>query len=270
MSLFAFSTLAMLPNSFAPAQSPQSGAEANQTPEENARANAKSGKRQSVVERTNFTPSAADAAGLSHAVRKSPYEKPFAYIGGVALDSQESGWIALAADPTKAGLHLQGRWQADVEIATNLARVLLAQIIPTRPERTTSADDAGPMRAEALKNLWVDVLLHQVESANPILCPLSMLELAAYRVVNGDVKLIKSVKSSPMPMEMISVFTLGYRLKGGKIMMDICSDLDRLTTTHLEIENFGETLPIIKLRSGRALPNGIFRAKYRQIVSWSA
>ena len=97
-----------------------------------------------------------------------------------------------------------------------------------------------------------------------------MLELAAYCIVNDEVKLVKSVKSSPMPMQMLSVFTLGYRLKNGKITIDICSDLDRLTTTNIDIENFGQTLPIVKVRSGRALPNGIFRAKYRQIVSWSA
>jgi len=191
-------------------------------------------------------------------------------IGGVAdRDSQESGWVTLQADASKTGLNTQGRWQADVEIATNLARVLLAQILPTCVERKAQAFDASSACAVVNENLWIDILLHQIKNEQASLCPLSMLELAAYRVVNGSVKLIKSVKSSPMPMEMLSVFTLGYRLKNCKIMIDICSELDRLTTTNMEIEGFGETLPIVKLRSGRALPNGIFRAKYRQIVSWS-
>ena len=43
-----------------------------------------------------------------------------------------------------------------------------------------------------------------------------------------------------------------------------------LATTHIDMDGFGETLLVLKLRSGRALPKGIFRAKYRQIVSWSA
>lgn len=203
--------------------------------------------------------------GTPRASTKLKLEKP----GGSDI-SQEAGWICLQADAAKTGLHTQGRWQADVEIATNLARVLLAQILPTRIEISPKESDAGAIRAVAQENVWIDILLHQMSSANSSLCALSMLELAAYRLVNGEVKLIKSVKSSPMPMEMLSVFTLGYRLKSCKITIDICSDLDRLTTSNIDIEGFGETLPIVKLRSGRALPNGIFRAKYRQIVSWSA
>ena len=183
--------------------------------------------------------------------------------------SVESGWITLQADPTKTGLHTQGRWQADVEIATNAARVLLAQILPTRVEHSAQEFDTRTTRAVVYEKMWIDILLHQIESAGTNLCALSMLELAAYRVVNGEVKQIKSVKSAPMPMEMISLFTVGYRLKNGNISIDICSELDRQTTTNIDVENFSETLPIIKLRSGRALPNGIFRAKYRQIVSWS-
>jgi hypothetical protein len=183
--------------------------------------------------------------------------------------SYESGWVTLQADPTKTGLHTQGRWQADVEIATNAARVLLAQILPTRVERSAQEFDTSATQAVVYENMWIDILLHQIESPGTNLCALSMLELAAYRIVNGEVKQIKSVKSSPMPMEMISVFTLGYRLKNGTISIDICSEVDRQTTTNIEVKNFCETLPIIKLRSGRALPNGIFRAKYRQIVSWS-
>ncbi len=183
--------------------------------------------------------------------------------------SYESGWVSLQADPTKTGLHTQGRWQADVEIATNAARVLLAQILPTRVEHSSQEFDARATCAVVYEKMWIDILLHQIESAGSNLCALSMLELAAYRIVNGEVKQIKSVKSSPMPMEMISVFTLGYRLKNGNISIDICSEVDRQTTTNIDVENFCETLPIIKLRSGRALPNGIFRAKYRQIVSWS-
>ena len=191
-------------------------------------------------------------------------------FGGVVQGSQESGWITLQADASKTGLHTQGRWQADIEIATNLARVLLAQFLAAPIQRTSEVRDARAVGVVLGENIWIDILLHQVESQRPALCALSMLELAAYRSVNGEVKLLKSVKSSPMPMEMISVFTLGYRFKDSKITIDICSDLDRLTTTHIDIGNFGGTLPIIKLRSGRALPNGISRAKYRQIVSWSA
>lgn len=191
-------------------------------------------------------------------------------LGIVPTGIQESGWVTLQAEATKTGLHTQGRWQADVEIATKLVRVLLAQILPTRVERHTQAKEGGCERAVVWDNKWIDILLHQIESEHASLCPLSMLELAAYQVVNGDVKLIKSVKSLPMPMEMLSVFTLGYRLKKGNITIDICSEIDRLTTTHIDMDGFGETLPVVRLRSGRALPNGIFRAKYRQIVSWSA
>lgn len=183
--------------------------------------------------------------------------------------SFESGWVTLQADPTKTGLHTQGRWQADIEIATNAARVLLAQILPTRVERSAQEFDTSATQAIVDENMWIDILLHQIESPGTNLSALSMLELAAYRIVNAEVKQIKSVKSSPMPMEMISVFTVGYRLKNGTISIDICSEGDRQTTTNIDVENFCETLPIIKLRSGRALPNGIFRAKYRQIVSWS-
>ena len=192
-------------------------------------------------------------------------------IGDIALaGSQELGWIMLQADATKTGLHTQGRWKADVEIATNLSRMLLAQILPTRVERRTHGVEDNSARAVVCENLWIDIFLHQTEKKHAFLCPLSMLELAVYRVVNGNVKLLKSVKSSPMSMEMLSIFTLGYRLKNGKISVDICSEIDRLATTHIDMDGFGETLPIIRLRSGRALPNGIFCAKYRQIVSWSA
>ena len=189
---------------------------------------------------------------------------------GVAQGVHESGWITLHADAEKTGMHTQGRWQADVEIVSNLPRVLLAQIFPTCIERTAQELGFESMRAVVSENMWIDILLHQIQSTDATLCTLSMLELAAYCIVNDEVKLVKSVKSSPMPMQMLSVFTLGYRLKNGKITIDICSDLDRLTTTNIDIENFGQTLPIVKVRSGRALPNGIFRAKYRQIVSWSA
>ncbi len=192
-------------------------------------------------------------------------------IGSISLaGSQESAWVTLQADASKTGLHTQGRWQADVEIATNLARVLLAQILPTRVDRRAHECEENSARAVICENLWIDIFLHQIENAHASLCPLSMLELAVYRVVNGNVKLLKSVKSSPMPMEMLSIFTLGYRLKNSTIMIDICSEIDRLSTTHIDMDGFGETLPVVKLRSGRALPNGIFRAKYRQIVSWSA
>ncbi len=184
--------------------------------------------------------------------------------------TQESGWTTLQADPAKTGMHTQGRWQADVEIATNLARVLLAQVLPTRVEVGAKESAFEPKRSVVFETMWIDILLHQIENANTKLCALSMLELAAYCIDNNEVKLLKSVKSSPMPMEMLSVFTLGYRLKNARITIDICSELDRQMTTTIDIEKFGETLPIVKLRSGRALPNGIFRAKYRQIVSWSA
>ena len=189
---------------------------------------------------------------------------------GVAQDVHESSWITLQADAEKVGTHTQGRWQADVEIASNLPRVLLAQIFPTCVNQTAQQLSVESMQAVVSNDMWIDILLHQIEGIDATRCSLSMLELAAYRIVNEEVKLVKSVKSSPMPMEMLSVFTLGYRFKNGKITIDICSDLDRLTTTNIGIENFGQTLPIVKLRSGRALPNGIFRAKYRQIVSWSA
>jgi len=216
---------------------------------------------------------ASDTAVLARAAQPKVERRSQSHsaIASIALaGSQESGWIMLQADATKTGLHTQGRWQADVEIATNLSRMLLAQILPTRIERRTHSFEKNSARAVACENLWIDIFLHQIESEHASLCPLSMLELAVYRVVNGSVKLLKSVKSSPMPMEMLSIFTLGYRLKSGKITVDICSEIDRLTTTHIDMDGFGETLPIIRLRSGRALPNGIFRAKYRQVVSWSA
>jgi|GEM_PF-3075651 len=249
-----------------------------QSGEENARAffgNTKTLKQfvaanATILSRPAFRPKAESPKFERVKNERLKNERQCIALGGIAQDTQESGWVTLRTDACKARLHTQGRWQADVEIATNLTRVLLAQIMPTCIERTVGAVDASSARAVVYENLWIDVLLHQIKSEHAAICPLSMLELAAYRVVNGDVKLIKSVKSSPMPMEMLSVFTLGYRLKNSIVTIDICSDLDRLTTTHIDIENFGETLPIVKLRSGRALPNGIFRAKYRQVVSWSA
>ena len=102
---------------------------------------------------------------------------------GVHAGSQESGWVTLQADAAKTGLHTQGRWQADVEIATKLVRVLLAQILPTRVERHTQANGVSSEHAMILENKWIDILLHQIESEHASLCPLSLLELAAYRVV---------------------------------------------------------------------------------------
>ena len=269
MSSFAHLNIAKLPEEFASSQITQSGGQSWKLADESSDALLvqANGRNQPVP------------ALLSPALKPKPerlkveklkIDRHSLAFGGLVQGAQESGWITLQADANKTGLHTQGRWQADIEIATNLARVLLAQFLPAPSQETSEVHDDSAVGAALGENIWIDILLHQVQSQRPALCALSMLELAAYRSVNGEVKLLKSVKSSPMPMEMISVFTLGYRHKEGKSTIDICSDLDRLTTTHIEIENFSETLPIVKLRSGRALPNGIFRAKYRQIISWSA
>ena len=277
MRTFAYSKSAPLPEAFATGTSPQRDGELSESPESSARALR---VKQSNAERQMASGLAkplvldAQAPTLSAVALKRSIKVPKidkSGIGGVRQTAgQEIAWVNLQADAHKTRWHTQGRWQADIEIATNLSRVLLAQILPTSIQRNSDVCNDRALVPVALENVWIDILLHQVESQPPALCALSMLELAAYRMVNGEVKLVKSVKSSPMPMEMISVFTLGYRLKDNKITIDICSELDRLTTTNIDIENFGETLPIVKLRSGRALPNGIFRAKYRQIVSWSA
>jgi hypothetical protein len=180
-------------------------------------------------------------------------------------DQAENGWETLRADSYSNGLHTQGRWQADLEIATSTPLVLLAQILPTRAEQIGDST-----RAVIFPGLWLDVLLHHIPSDSPVMTGLSMLEISAYRLVNSEVRRIHNVKASPMPMEMMSVFNFGYRIRAGKLAVEISSDTDNQAVTYLEIGEFGETLPIIKLRSGRHLPPGIFRAKYRQTVSWSA
>ncbi len=180
-------------------------------------------------------------------------------------EQQENGWETLRADPRSTGLHSQGRWQADLEIATSTPLILLAQILPTRIEQV--GDSA---RAVILPGFWIDVLLHQIASTDPNLSALSMLEISAYRLVNAEVRQIHNVKASVMPMEMMSVFNFGYRFRAGKIAVEISSETDSEAVTYMEMSEFGETLPIIKLRSGRHLPPGLFRAKYRQTVSWSA
>jgi hypothetical protein len=266
MSKLSHLNTAAQPDSFMSGQMSQDAGQSCELPEQSAKAKTKKRHNSALLPKLQSLGTRAELVQTRPAARLK-IERPGITSGQGA--SYESGWVTLQADPTKTGLHTQGRWQADIEIATNAARVLLAQILPTRVEPSAQEFDTSAMRAVVYENMWVDILLHQIESAGTNLCALSMLELTAYGVVNGEVKQIKSVKSSPMPMEMISVFTVGYRLKSGKISIDICSDLDRQTTTNIDVEDFCETLPIIKLRSGRALPNGIFRAKYRQIVSWS-
>ena len=268
MSNLAYSMHAELANA---ASEPTAQAAASSTPPDR--------KTQALLaqEKNSMQPmdasDASDASVLARAAQPKVERRSQSQgtIGSIALaGSQESGWVTLQTDASTTGLHTQGRWQADVEIATNLSRMLLAQILPTQLDRRAHGFEENSARAVVCENLWIDIFLHQIESKHTSLCPLSMLELAVYRVINGNVKLVKSVKSSPMPMEMLSIFTLGYRLKRAKITVDICSEIDRLTTTHIDMDGFGETLPVVKLRSGRALPDGIFRAKYRQIVSWSA
>ncbi len=274
MSNLAHSIVPTLPDTFALGQTTQDDGETSLLPDKKNTsliAKAKSRKHQIDV----FSPKTQPISGDSKSVLSRPsgrlkLDRPGISIGVAHSGNLESGWVTLQADAATTGLHTQGRWQADVEIATNAARVLLAQILPTRVQRKVKEFDCESAAAVVFENVWIDILLHQIENEHSSLCALSMLELAAYRIVNGEVKLIKSVKSSPMPMEMLAVFTLGYRLKNATITIDVCSELDRLTTTNIAVENFGETLPVVKLRSGRALPNGIFRAKYRQIISWSA
>ena len=274
MSNLAHAIVPMLPDAFAPGQTRQDDGESSILSNEkntNLIAKAKSRKHQIDEYLPKTQPTGADAESVFlRPAGRLKLERPGIALGVAHAGNLESGWVTLQAEPASTGLHTQGRWQADVEIATNAVRVLLAQILPTRIQRKVKDLACEPAAAVVFENVWIDILLHQIENEHASLCALSMLELAAYRIVNGEVKLIKSVKSAPMPMEMQAVFTLGYRLKKGTITIDVCSELDRLTTTNIAVEDFGETLPIVKLRSGRALPNGVFRAKYRQIIAWSA
>jgi hypothetical protein len=211
----------------------------------------------------------------------------------------EMGWITLRQDPNGNGCNAHGRWQADFEVATNAPLSLIAQILPARlgtrhvdsnasyatPDRRlgyantselAGLDVAGGSGLCAVldESVWIDVLLRQFPATHPTLVGLSMLELAVYGAIDKgahrEVKLLKTVKASPMPMEMMSAFTLGYRQKQGKIMVEINSETDQQAVTRVEFGPFGECLPWVKLRSGKQSPtSGVFRAKFQQKVSWS-
>jgi hypothetical protein len=187
----------------------------------------------------------------------------------VSKDSEAQGapgWVCLHQDPSTTGLHSQGRWQANIEIATNSALVLLAQILPTRIEVNASQK----LCAVPIDDYWIELRLRQFPASHPALSGLSMIELAAIKASGAEVKVVKCVKASPMPMEMMSAFTLGYRLKRGKIVVEVNSDSDMQCVTRMDLTPFGETLPWVKLRSGKQPQNsGIFRAKFQQKISWS-
>jgi hypothetical protein len=182
-------------------------------------------------------------------------------------DTQDSpGWVCLHQDPNTTGLHSQGRWQADIEVATNAPLVLLAQILPTRIEIEASQK----VRAVCIEDYWIELGLRQFPPTHPALSGLSMIELTALKASGAEVKVVKCVKASPMPMEMMSAFTLGYRLKHGKIVVEVNSDSDKQCVTRMDLTPFGETLPWVKLRSGKQPQNtGISRAKFQQKISWS-
>lgn len=178
----------------------------------------------------------------------------------------ESGWVTLKHDSKGSGLHQQGRWQAQIEIASNASMLLLAQFLPMEIE-VGVGDDVQAIRADSV---WVDVHLRQFAPTHPTLCGLSMIELSAKDVVAGQVRVLRSVKASPIPMEMISSFTLGYRLRFGKMAVEICSESDPLSVTRMELAQFGEVLPWIRLRNGKQpVDSGVSRASFRQKISWS-
>lgn len=178
----------------------------------------------------------------------------------------ESGWVTLKHDPRGNGLHQQGRWQAQIEVASNAPLLLIAQFLPMEIE-VDAREDVQAIRSDSA---WVDVHLRQFAPTHPTLCGLSMIEISAKDVVAGQVRVLRSVKASPIPMEMISTFTLGYRLRFGKMAVEICSESDQLSVTRIELEQFGEVLPWIRLRNGKQpLDSGISRASFRQKISWS-
>jgi hypothetical protein len=180
---------------------------------------------------------------------------------------EELGWVTLRQDPSTTGLHAQGRWQAEIEVATHAPLVVLAQILPTR----IAQNAIQKALATRIEDYWIELRLRQFPATHPALSGLSMIELCALKASGAEVKLIKSVRASPMPMEMMSAFTLGYRLKHGKIVVEISCDSDKQSVTRMDLAPFGETLPWVKLRSGKQEHNtGIFRAKFQQKISWSA
>jgi hypothetical protein len=197
--------------------------------------------------------------------------RPFEFASARHLselgDTQDAlGWVCLHQDPSTTGLHSQGRWQADIEIATNVPLVLLAKILPTRIE----SHGSQKVRAVGIDDYWIEFRLRQFPPTHPALSGLSMIELTALKASGAEVQVIKSVKASPMPMEMMSAFTLGYRLKHGKIVVEVNSDSDKQCVTRMDLTPFGETLPWVKLRSGKQPQStGISRAKFQQKISWS-
>ena len=187
--------------------------------------------------------------------------------GGRTIDGDaESGWVTLKHEPRGSGLHQQGRWQAQIEVASNASLLLLAQFLPMEIE-VDLREEVQAIRSEAA---WVDVHLRQFAPTHPTLCGLSMIEISAKDVHAGQVRVLKSVKASPIPMEMISTFTLGYRLRFGMFAIEICSESDQLSVTRMELEQFGEVLPWIRLRNGKQpAESGVSRASFRQKISWS-
>ena len=178
----------------------------------------------------------------------------------------ESGWVTLKHQPRGSGLHQQGRWQAQIEVASKASMLLIAQFLPMEIE-VDARQDVQAIRSDSA---WIDVHLRQFAPTHPTLCGLSMIEISAKNVVAGQVKVLRSVKASPIPMEMISMFTLGFRLRFGKMAVEICSESDQLSVTRIDLERFGEVLPWIRLRNGKQpLDSGISRASFRQKVSWS-
>lgn len=186
--------------------------------------------------------------------------------GGDFNEDGETGWYTLKHDPRASGLHQQGRWQAQLEVASNAPMLLLAQLLPMEIE-VDARDQVQAIRSDSA---WIDVYLRQFAPTHSTLCGLSMIEISAKTVVSGQVRVVRSVKASPIPMEMISTFTLGYRLRFGKISIEICSESDQLSVTRMELEHFGEVLPWVRLRHGKQpADSGISRASFRQKISWS-
>jgi hypothetical protein len=171
-----------------------------------------------------------------------------------------SEWTRLSHNATTNGLKNNGGLSAQVAVELSGSDALVGKIQATNPILDKSSVSAGTD-----ESAWIDLVVHRASNGS------SVLELIAYRYVAGQLQIENSVTTNASLSNSASLgFGVSYTYSANAVTVTIKAANSGTVLSAMTMNNFGQTLPAIKLRRGvQPSASNVLTASFVQNGYWS-